>query len=101
MSHAKSPRRLQWTLNRLRSMDAAEVAFRVRRKIQGTAERAGLGRARPMPPKGEIGRPWVTQMPRGFAPAAYTRAAERILAGVWDVFALEGTQLGFPQIGRA
>lgn len=95
MPHA-SRASLQWTLNRLRSMAAAELAFRVRRKVQGTAERAGFGRARPPAPRGDTGQPWVRRLPHGFDTQRYIAAADRILGGVYDVFALEGAQLGFP-----
>jgi hypothetical protein len=88
--------RLQWTLSRLRAMTPREVGFRLRRKMQGDIERAGIGLAHPPEPKGISGRPWVLQLPRGFDTQLYTRAADRILDGRFDVFALENAQLGFP-----
>ena len=88
--------RLQWTLSRLRAMSAREVGFRLRRKIQGSAERAGIGLAHPSYPAGVCGRPWVSPLPREFDRARYTRAADRILEGRFDVFALENASLGFP-----
>jgi hypothetical protein len=88
---------LRWTLNRLRAMSPAEVGFRVRRKVQGTVERAGIGLARATPdPVGTCGKPWISELPRGFDSAAYVRAADRILAGSFDVFSLRNVQLGFP-----
>ena len=77
-------------------MTPREVGFRLRRKMQGDIERAGIGLAHPSEPKGVSGRPWVLQLPRGFDTRLYTRAADRILAGRFDVFALEDAQLGFP-----
>ena len=88
--------RLHWTLSRLRAMSPSEVGFRVGRKIQGTAERAGIGLARPSVPAGQCGRPWLARLPRGFDIARYRRAADRILDGTFDVFSLRGVQLGFP-----
>ena len=88
--------RLQWTLSRLRAMSPREVGFRLRRKVQEDAERAGIGRARPSEPSGACGHPWVLPLPQGFEVARYTRAADRILEGRFDVFALEDVRLGFP-----
>jgi hypothetical protein len=88
--------RLQWTLNRLRAMSAREVAFRLRRKVQGRAERAGLGLAHPPEPAGVCGPAWVSPFPCKFETDRYTQAADRILCGSFDVFALEGAKLGFP-----
>jgi hypothetical protein len=88
--------RLQWTLSRLRAMSPGEVGFRLRRRLQADIERAGVGRARPSRPAGACGRPWVSPLPRGFETRRYTRAADRILAGRFDVFALEDAPLGFP-----
>ena len=88
--------RIHWTLSRLRAMSPSEVGFRVGRKIQGTAERAGIGLARPSVPAGQCGRPWLARLPRAFDVAHYRRAADRILDGTFDVFSLRGVQLGFP-----
>jgi len=88
--------RLQWTLSRLRAMSAREVGFRLRRKVQEDAERVGIGLARPSEPTGLCGRPWVLPLPRGFDVARYRLAADRILDGRFDVFALEDARLGFP-----
>jgi hypothetical protein len=88
--------RLQWTLSRLRAMSAREVAFRLRRKVQADVERAGIGLARPTAPAGVSGRAWVSPLPRGFEVERYRQAADRILDGRFDVFALEDARLGFP-----
>ena len=88
--------RLLWTLSRLRAMSAREVAFRLRRKVQTDIERAGVGLAHPSPPAGACGRPWVSPLPVEFEIGRYTRAADRILDGRFDVFALEDARLGFP-----
>jgi hypothetical protein len=88
--------RLQWTLSRLRAMSAREIGFRLRRKVQEDIERAGIGLAHPSEPSGVCGRPWVLPLPRGFEKERYTRAADQVLDGRFDVFALERAQLGFP-----
>ncbi|HEX5458873.1 MAG TPA: alginate lyase family protein [Steroidobacteraceae bacterium] len=88
--------RLQWTLSRLRAMSAREVGFRLRRKVQTNIERAGLGLAQPSEPVGVCGHPWVLPLPRGFETERYRQAADRILDGLFDVFALENARLGFP-----
>jgi hypothetical protein len=77
-------------------MSPSEVGFRVGRKIQGTVERAGIGLARPSEPAGQCGKPWLTRLPHEFDIERYRRAADRILDGMFDVFALRGAQLGFP-----
>ena len=77
-------------------MSPSEVGFRVGRKIRGTAERAGLGLARPAVPAGSSGRAWLTSLPRKFAVERYRHAADRILDGYFDVFSLRGERLGFP-----
>ena len=77
-------------------MSPSEVSFRVGRKLQGTAERAGIGLARPSMPAGECGKPWLTGLPRQLDIERYRKAADRILDGVFDVFALRGMKLGFP-----
>jgi hypothetical protein len=87
--------RLQWTLNRLRAMSAREVGFRLRQKVQGSIERAGIGLAHPAEPAGACGSPWVSPLPREFEADRYREAADRILDGRFDVFALQ-TRLGFP-----
>ncbi|HEX8755664.1 MAG TPA: alginate lyase family protein [Steroidobacteraceae bacterium] len=94
--HAAGQGRLQWTLSRLRAMSPRELGFRLRRKVQEDAERAGIGLARPSAPAGRCGSPWVAPLPRGFDAQRYTRAADRILDGRFDVFALEDAPLGFP-----
>ena len=42
------------------------------------------------------GAPWVDPLPRQFDARKYCAAADRIIAGEFDVFALRPAQLGFP-----
>lgn len=77
-------------------MGPAEVFYRVSNVLRAQLEKRGIGLAKVTVPCGETGRPWVAPLPRAFEVARYTDAADRILAGYFDVFALEGAQLGFP-----
>lgn len=77
-------------------MSFGEVGFRVRRKMQATAERAGFWRAGSPAPVGNSGHPWIDELPRGFDAIRYTGPADRVLAGRFDIFALRDVNLGFP-----
>lgn len=87
---------LAWKLNRLRAMGVGEILYRVRQSVQAGLERRGFGLAREQAPAGVPGRSWVEPLPRGFDAAVYRAAAERVLAGCFDVFALKDAALGFP-----
>ena len=88
---------LTWRLNRLRTMGFAEVLWRTRRAIAAALERRGFGLARQVDPAaGGAGRPWTSVMPVGFQTHWYVEAAERILAGRWEIFLLRDHVLGFP-----
>lgn len=88
---------LAWKLNRLRAMDLAEIGWRLRRGLAAGLERRGLGLAREVGPgDGATGAPWVAQWPEQSDSADYLAAAERLLAGRWDVLALRDCALGFP-----
>lgn len=85
-----------WKLNRLRAMGPAEIAYRLRQAAQAQLEKRGLGLARPVAPTGDCGRSWLPELPRGFDAAVYRAAADRVLDGRFDVFALKDEALGFP-----
>lgn len=85
-----------WKLSRLRAMGLPEILYRVRQSAQVALERRGYGRARTIAPAGEIGRAWCEGLAISFDPAPYRAAADRLLAGRFDVFALKGAALGFP-----
>jgi hypothetical protein len=88
---------LRWTLNRLAAMDRREVGYRVGQQVRATLERLGLFAARIPPTLDDVaGRPWIDPLPRQFDARKYCAAADRILAGEFDVFALRPAQLGFP-----
>jgi len=88
---------LAWKLNRLRAMAPAEIAWRSQRALLDGAERIGLGlagacRAAAAP----AGPGWVAELPRNLDATPYVEAAERVLAGSWEIFALRDCALGFP-----
>lgn len=92
---------LRWAANRLRRMSAAEVLWRARKALKARLEKNGIGLAPGTPPKlCTWGLPWQSELgasPDGaIDPLPYRQAAERVLAGQFDVFALRGAALGFP-----
>ncbi|OBV40654.1 heparinase II/III family protein [Janthinobacterium psychrotolerans] len=86
---------LTWKLNRLRAMGAPEVAHRVGDAVRQRLQARGIGLALTPPPASlaRFGQPWLG-LPVDSAP--HLAAAERILAGRFDVFALRDAELGFP-----
>jgi hypothetical protein len=86
---------LSWKLNRLRAMGAPEVAHRVRDAVRQRLQARGIGLVAVPPPASlaRFGQPWLG-LPSD--PAPHLAAAERILAGRFDVFALRDIELGFP-----
>jgi hypothetical protein len=88
---------LQWKVARVRAMSSREIAFRVGRAVRARTEQWGFGLARAIPePAGAAGNAWVARLPRNFDVAKYAAAADRILSGVFHVFAMENASLGFP-----
>ena len=90
-------KQLAWKWNRLRAMSLAEVAHRVQDVVQIKAQLLGWGLAHPGQAKlDRFGAPWVADLPRAVDVASHRAAAERILSGYFDVFALCNIKLGFP-----
>jgi len=87
---------LKWRVARVRAMSSREIAFRVGRAVRARAERWGLGLAHAPQPMGPAGKPWLSTLPRNFEVEKYTAAADKVLAGVFHVFAMENAPLGFP-----
>ena len=107
---------LRWAVNRLRRMSTGEILWRAQKAAKARLEKSGVGLAsvaKPAPavPTAPIaphtwGRPWLAGLDQaagrdalGVAainPLPYRRAADRVLAGQFDVFALHGVPLGFP-----
>lgn len=89
--------RLAWRFNRLRCMSGAEVAYRLRRALAARSERWGFPGS-PRAPAADLAQaanPWFG-VPAGIDQAAYLAAADRLLAGKFDVFALHDLDLGSP-----
>lgn len=76
-------------------MGLAEIVYRARQALHAKLEQRGLGRACPIEHGDSFGKVW-----HGIRPAVpvepYRGAADNILAGRFDVFALQGAELGFP-----
>jgi hypothetical protein len=89
--------RLHWRLNRLRCMTPAEIAHRIIRTLSMHAERAGLLGSEIVPPPdlAPRPRPWVHPAERVDA-ARHFAAADRIVEGKLEVFALRDIELGSP-----
>ncbi len=89
--------RILWRFNRLRCMTHAEIRHRVTRALAVQAERWGLlgSDAVPSPDLAHASHSWIYAGARVDA-AQYLSAADRVAAGRFDVFALEGAELGSP-----
>lgn len=89
--------RMQWYVNRLKCMTGAEVLHRVLRTVTNQGERWGLGGATyvPAPDLKRESRPWI-HVPTDVDPVPHLQAADRIAAGYYDVFAMQGVELGSP-----
>jgi len=88
---------LAWKLNRLKAMGPAEVCWRVWRAVAAGLERRGLGLAHDADAgTGNAGSAWTSPLPTDFDAAPYIAAADRVLAGRWDLFSLRDCPLGFP-----
>jgi hypothetical protein len=87
---------LAWKLNRLRCMTPAEIGHRVVKAAAMRAERWGWVRCVvPAPDLAIVARPWI-HVDATFDSAPYVAAANRIVAGRLDVFALGDIEIGSP-----
>ena len=87
---------LAWKINRLRVMGMPELAYRVQQTVHARWEHCGFGLAQPCKPAESRGRSWSLPIARNFDIAAYIVAADAILDGRFDVFAMRSIELGFP-----
>ena len=87
-----------WRWNRLRTMSAGEIASRLRNAAQARFESFAAGRPAAVPAASNAEGPrWIAVPDRTqIDAAAVCTAADRTLAGRFDVFALRGAELGFP-----
>jgi hypothetical protein len=97
MQHSLSPSRAGWFINRLRLMSAPEILWRAGQSVWRRAGRAGLGLATtpPAPETSQRGADFVA-LPHGVDAAPIAAAADALLDGRWNVFALRDAPLGFP-----
>jgi hypothetical protein len=88
---------LRWRFNRLRCMTAAEIAHRLRRLVQIHAERLIRSRGKRVPTADirHVPAAWIHVI-GGVDTAAYLAAADRLVEGGFDVFALHNIHLGSP-----
>jgi hypothetical protein len=78
-------------------MDGREIRHRVGQLAHTTLERVGFFAAKVPPRTGDAtGRAWADPLPSQFDAGQYCAAADRIIAGKFDVFAMRPAQLGFP-----
>lgn len=87
---------LKWKLGRMRAMSPSEIFYRAHGLSHTYLEKAGYCRARPVLPTGKTGKFFIEHFSKDFDATSYRAAADRVLAGVFDVFAMRDQQLGFP-----
>jgi hypothetical protein len=89
---------LAWKINRLRLMGVPEIVWRVQQMTQKKASKIGLGLVGtpPAPDLARFGASILDDAPAGIDTPALRAAAESVLAGKWNVFAMHGLNLGFP-----
>lgn len=89
---------LSWKINRMKLMGAPEIAWRVQQLLQKKASKLGIGLVAkaPAPNLGATGAPFIAEPAAGVDVAALREAADQVLAGRWNVFAMRGLNLGFP-----
>ncbi|HUO44255.1 MAG TPA: alginate lyase family protein [Burkholderiales bacterium] len=94
---ADAPDKWTWMLNRLRCMSPSEIGYRLTQRavIQWERLTIGLPREIPAPDLSKESAFWVGSG-RGMPPGPYVDAAERVLAGRYDVFAMKDVELGDP-----
>ena len=89
---------IAWKINRLKLMGAPEIAWRVQQLLQKKASKFGIGllRSVPAPQLKRMGLPFLAGDGHDTDSATLRAAADAVLAGRWNVFALRGAELGFP-----
>lgn len=86
-----------WKFNRLRTMSAGELVYRTGRALQALAEkRFGWWLADDVLPQGMSDAVWLAELPRDIDATPYVDAADAVLAGRFNLFALSDLELGFP-----
>lgn len=79
-------------------MELPEIGYRIRQAIQTKSELFTVrpNQRLPSPDCSSVGNAWLNPLPRSMDSGLYCAAADRVLAGYYDVFALHNVQLGFP-----
>jgi hypothetical protein len=80
-------------------MSISELAFRARRALQSEMQSRGIGLVirPPAPDLRRFGAPWISEWPtRDQNLEAVLAAADAVLAGRFNVFAMPAARLGFP-----
>ena len=77
-------------------MGLSEIGYRFQRAFQSRFERIGIGIAVLKPPAGDTGTCWIPVSSGNFDRTCYSAAADRIVSGYFNVFALRECELGFP-----
>lgn len=86
---------LAWRLNRLRCMSVAEIGHRLLRSIAIQNESHRLHVAVPNADTSKRAPLWI-RVPAGIDKAPYLAAADRLMAGRFDIFAMHNIDLGSP-----
>jgi Heparinase II/III-like protein/Heparinase II/III N-terminus len=86
---------LSWKLNRLRAMGCAEVFYRFRHALRAKLEEKGYGLADASIPAEKLEVKYKS-FSYAFDQDLYRNAADKILAGRYDIFSLHDIELGFP-----
>src|SRR5512138_984698 len=87
---------LAWAIRRLSAMSGREVAYRMGQRMRSGLDRFDATATAPIIDGRAAGQPWVRPLPRGFDASKYAAAAECILSGDFQIFALRPARLGFP-----
>jgi len=89
---------LTWKFRRVSLMGPAEVLWRVQQIAQKKVSKLGFGLVAkpPAPSLARFGAAFVGDPAAGGDVAALRAAADDVLAGRWNVFAMRGLNLGFP-----
>lgn len=90
---------LLWKINRLRTMSPSEMIWRAEQAFNKRASRFGVGLALtpPAPGNSASGLSFLATAPAALlATQALIDKADKLLAGRWQVFALQDAELGFP-----
>jgi hypothetical protein len=89
---------LLWKYNRLRLMGYAEIFWRIKQVVQKKANKLGFGvvLSPPIPDTLRFGHSFLHLDTPGSDVASIRAAADMVLSGHWNIFAMKEAYLGFP-----